>query len=216
MTDATVILIPFRGDGGWRSRNLEVVIGQAEQLGWPVHLGDSGDAPFSIARTWNLLADEAGDWDHAVRWAADFMIEDLSSIVEAVDRCEYYTFAFDRITHLDERETAEVHAGGEFPTRNDKLPFGGVNVVTREAWDVIGGFDPRFLGWGHEDRAFVHAVETLFGKRQRVPGRMFNLWHPRDTDPDYWARREGNLQMYRDDYRSIADPEALREFLAKR
>lgn len=213
---ATVILIPFRGDGGWRSRNFELVHAQASRLGWPVHVGDSGDEPFSIARTWNQLANEAGGWDRAVRWAADFLIEDLSSVVDAVERCEHYTFAFDHVTKLNEVETTKAHAGGQLPTRDDKVPFGGINVITRELWDTVGGFDPRFLGWGHEDRAFVHAVEVLFGARHRVPGRMFNLWHPRGDNRNYWARRHCNLKLYRDDYLSITDPDEMRAFLAAR
>lgn len=214
---ATVIWIPFRGDGGWRSANFEAVYAQAASLGYPVVVEDSGDEPFSIARTWNRCA-AARPWDVAIRWAADFLLVDPTTVHAAVAAGHHYTFAFDTVSTLDERQTVEVHRHGPRSFKRSKLPFGGINVVTRTMWEDVGGFDPRFFGWGHEDRAFVHAVEVLHGPRRRVPGHMLNLWHPKRTDvptDPYFTRQEANLALWRE-YQSIVEPDKLRAFLAAR
>lgn len=220
----TVVLVPFRGDSGWRDKNFGLVMQQVEALGFPVFVGDSGDEPFSIARTWNMLSDEAGDWDRAIHWAADFLLVDPHRSIEralAVDH--HYVLAFDSCTSLNGAQTAALHgtdvaAGFEAPPPG-RLPFGGVKVIGRAMWDDVGGFDHRFLGWGHEDRAFVHAMEVLHGPRVRTAGgHMVNLWHPKRSQRPrdaYFASRHQNLRLWRQ-YEAITDPGELRAFLDRR
>src|SRR5690606_20504372 len=132
----------------------------------------------SIGRTWNRCASER-PWDRAIRWAADFVMLDPSSVLRALEVDHHYVLAMDVCSTLSGDQTEAVHLYGPkwFPPTG--LPFGGVNVVSRAMWEDVGGFDERFVGWGHEDRAFVHAVEVLHGPRARVPGHMLNLWHPK-------------------------------------
>lgn len=214
---STVIWIPFRGDGGWRDRNFEVAHRQATSLGFPVWVHDSGDQPFSIARTWNELGERDG-WDRAILWGADFVLVDPSSVHAALAVDHHWVFAFDRVSTLNAFATRIVHRHGprEFPPSN--LPFGGIRVITRSMWETVGGYDSRFLGWGHEDRAHVHCVEMLCGPRRRVPGHMLNLWHPKRRQlpsAAYFARQTKNLELLRE-YQAITDPGDLRRFLAAR
>jgi hypothetical protein len=56
-------------------------------------------------------------------------------------------------------------------------------VVTREAFEKVGGFDTGFVGWGFEDTAFVYVVEAEYGKMPpRGKGALVHLWHPPAAD----------------------------------
>ncbi len=51
--------------------------------------------------------------------------------------------------------------------------------MSRNTFIVAGGFDERFIGWGGDDDAFVHALETLCGNYIKLGREVFHLWHPR-------------------------------------
>ncbi|MFF2448550.1 galactosyltransferase-related protein [Neobacillus sp. NPDC058068] len=55
---------------------------------------------------------------------------------------------------------------------------GKLNVIPRKNFEAVGGFDERFVGWGGEDDAFSHAVNTLCGHFVNYRARIFHLWHP--------------------------------------
>lgn len=63
---------------------------------------------------------------------------------------------------------------------------GGIVVVHRDAYNAVGGIDPRFFGWGGEDISFARALDTLAGAGWRGDAPMWHLWHVRQ------ARRPGN------------------------
>lgn len=53
-----------------------------------------------------------------------------------------------------------------------------IQIMPREAFELAGGMDTRFYGWGGEDVAFMHAVDTLFGQHKTAPNGVIHLWHP--------------------------------------
>lgn len=55
---------------------------------------------------------------------------------------------------------------------------GGILAITRRAYDTVGGIDPRFEGWGGEDRSLELALNTLVGRVPFGPAPFFHLWHP--------------------------------------
>lgn len=63
---------------------------------------------------------------------------------------------------------------------------GGIVVLTRDAYDTVGGIDPRFVGWGGEDISFARALDTLVGPCLRFDAPMWHFWHERQE------RRPGN------------------------
>ena len=53
-----------------------------------------------------------------------------------------------------------------------------IQILPREAFDLVGGMDERFAGWGGEDVSFMHVVDTLYGKHKTTQNGVIHLWHP--------------------------------------
>lgn len=64
---------------------------------------------------------------------------------------------------------------------------GFCHVLPRSAFEMVGGMDERFRGWGGEDGAFKMSVNTLWGSADRLHGTLVSLWH--DRPRDYMGRR---------------------------
>lgn len=52
-------------------------------------------------------------------------------------------------------------------------------ILPREAFIAVHGMDARMRGWGSEDRAFVLALNTLWGLYRKTPNLILHLWHRR-------------------------------------
>ncbi len=68
-----------------------------------------------------------------------------------------------------------------------------VIVVMRDDFERVGGFDPRFRGWGAEDVSFALACRTLVGKTKILMGESFALYHqrPRTEGRRVWDKDTG-------------------------
>lgn len=66
-------------------------------------------------------------------------------------------------------------------------PGGGLVVLSRATYDLVGGIDPRFVGWGGEDISFARALDTLAGPAFRMREPMWHLWH--EPQPTVLPRR---------------------------
>lgn len=66
--------------------------------------------------------------------------------------------------------------------------FGAMaQVMPREAFEVVGGWDERFAGWGGEDVSFARALDTLWGKHRSLDAPIFHLWHPTGPPSQQWT-----------------------------
>lgn len=197
----TVILVPWRTDHGPRERIYRHVRTQLGTIGLPIFEGDTTEHPFNICGAWNTASAAAGAWDVAILWGADFELEDATTALDAAVKAAAghpYVFAFDRVTKLTLRETDRALTGQRTPNRSDPLPFGGVRAMHRHWWNRVGGYDERFTGWGHGDRAFVHQLRKHGGEPSRVPGRMIMHRHPgraHQTNDPYYAHQEANRAL---------------------
>jgi len=65
----------------------------------------------------------------------------------------------------------------------------GIQIMPREAFEEVGGWDPRFRGWGGEDHAAMRAVDTLYWRHKTLPGQLLHIWHPmlRPQGTDDWV-----------------------------
>ena len=58
--------------------------------------------------------------------------------------------------------------------------FGAMcQIVPREAFILVGGFDTRHRGWGSDDHDMVLALNELWGHFKTTPNDILHLWHPR-------------------------------------
>ncbi len=71
-----------------------------------------------------------------------------------------------------------VHRGFCIRQPYPGLPGGGITVLSRSAYETVGGIDHRFYGWGGEDLSFGWALTTLVGPGGRLQGDLWHLWHP--------------------------------------
>lgn len=53
-----------------------------------------------------------------------------------------------------------------------------IQIMPREAFELVGGWDPRFRGWGGEDHAAMRAMDTLYTIHKTLPGQVLHVWHP--------------------------------------
>lgn len=54
----------------------------------------------------------------------------------------------------------------------------GIQIMPREAFEEVGGWDPRFRGWGGEDHAAMRAMDTLYWRHKTMPTQYLHIWHP--------------------------------------
>jgi len=53
-----------------------------------------------------------------------------------------------------------------------------IQIMPREAFELVGGMDERFHGWGGEDVAFMQALDTLYARHKTTDNEVLHLWHP--------------------------------------
>lgn len=132
-------------------------------------------------------------------------------------------------------EQVTAHPPG---TPNDELPLlthraaldrniyqgsagGGAVAVSSSAYSEVGGFDPRFVGWGGEDVSFGRALETLCGPPSSLGAPMWHLWHPPQRRPDnpHPVQRKASIESdelsgrYRD---ACGDPARMKALIDER
>lgn len=92
----------------------------------------------------------------------------------------------------------------------------GLMLVTREAWDTVGGYDETFTGWGWEDFAIVVALETLVHGVVRTEGFALHLDHERLPSAKRIREKSQMEVLYRPYIEHHGDPDALRAVLVER
>jgi GT2 family glycosyltransferase len=52
-----------------------------------------------------------------------------------------------------------------------------IMIMPREAFEDVGGMDPRFAGWGGEDVSAMRAIDTIYSPHKTVDYSVFHLYH---------------------------------------
>lgn len=183
------VLIPYRPSTPLRVRAYEIVRSYYADLfpDWNVIVCDdpTGGA-FACGRAINAALSQARadvvvyqDADSLVHWpqltrAVTAAADARPVMVKAFTDYRRLSAAW-RPTHWRD----VMHPPDEYVEwRQSPVCAMGVTAVDRKAWRKIGGFDPRFDGWGYDDIA----LETLAGATigiDRIDGPLYHMHHER-------------------------------------
>jgi hypothetical protein len=154
---------------------------------WPIYEGQHTEGPFNRSAAINAAARAAGDWDVAVIIDADIIAnaDAVRAGVEIAASTNMMVVSHDERIMLTQQGTNKILNGyrGNWRVKGIQERVYGdsvscVVIVSRQLWDLVGGFDELFSGWGYEDTAFRIAAETLTGKPLiRLSSELFHLWH---------------------------------------
>jgi len=123
----------------------------------------------------------------------------------------YYQLTGKDTRDLLRRHPSDALTPPKVPRWSSDQGNAGMLVVTRQAWDLVQGYDERFEKWGWEDWAFADAMATLVHPVVRVPGYVLHLCHPRPIDK---SKKQGKKLSER--YAAAhGDPEAMLGILSE-
>jgi glycosyltransferase involved in cell wall biosynthesis len=192
-------LVPFRSNGDeHRQRAFDYVVSSLRSFPDSEIVIGNNVGEFNRSRARNLAALRAKG-DVFVFLDADSVIDDHGYILSAIHIAHRsgWCLPFSTYASLTEQCTL-LYIGDEdipdpyewddinhhyyehvFPSRETPEPaVAGCVVVSRAAFEAVGGYDERFIGWGFEDRAFIRSLEVMVKPMLRGSGTIYHLWHP--------------------------------------
>ncbi len=186
------VLFPYRGDDGHRDRLFGYVL-----RWWEVYfpeaqicVGRNFEHPFNRGAARNDAYKQA---EGSVIIVADAdtiptVYGVKTGIADAVaEKVWCIPYAEERYYNLKEDMTQRVLEAGVqtmiFEPHNGEYEhkitsWAGCLIVPRNAWEVVGGYDERFIGWGYEDNSQYLKLDALWGPHRRQDSYICHLWHP--------------------------------------
>jgi hypothetical protein len=173
------VLVPFRGDGGWRDTVWEHCRKLWEALPYELVIGAcADDGPFNIAQAFNDAACRASG-DIFILYGAD-QLPDRDRIEWAAQQLETHKWCalYANTAGYGETSTNAILQGYAL----DRVPLGdaapfctAIIAIRADSWVR---FDERFIGWGGEDTAWRMVLETIYGPTPPPTGTLRCLYHP--------------------------------------
>lgn len=224
MSPAVRLVVPRRPDGGRRDRLWEFCEAWWSERfpEWELVVSDSDpDRPFNRGQAINRGS--LGHWDVLVALDGDVVAdaEQVAAAVALAADSGRLTLAYDEYAALDRQMSDKVLAGhsGRWTHRPSPVARSHVSsivAIPRPLWSAIDGFDPRCEGWGFDDTILAHTARVLGGGIERVPGKVYHLWHPPSAHakPDDPHRQAAALLANR--YFAELDPIRMFTLVAER
>lgn len=216
------ILMPIATFGcEWRERAYRYTVDHYRRSHptWHLIIGTS-DIPWSkgaaIANAFDI-----SEADMLVLADADsFVDRDVLCAAVAAARADGWAMPHAMVHRLSQRATEAVYAGAPVNLADlDRGAYrgvkgGGIVAITRDAYETVGGIDPRFEGWGGEDLSLAYALDTLVTTGARMGGDLIHLWHPHPA-PNLRGSPEAEVLV--DRYlKARHKPDVIRALIAER
>lgn len=217
-----VVGVPFR-DGGCHHRAAawRRVSSHLDGLPFPTVVADDGGEIFSRGASLNQVFTTT-DADVVIGMDADTLVP-LERLTEAADlaaEAPGLVQPFDEWVYVGRQETIRVlnsslspwKAKGQWrcPVSPTVPCLGTCNVLSRETWELAGGWLSGFRGWGCEDIAFHHQAATLAGPLRRLPGPAVHLYHPKTGKYAAEGTIAANSALMHQVAAASGDPAAMR------
>lgn len=225
-----VALVPRRADGGWRDLLWEHcrAVWAERHPDLRIVEGESPTGPFQRSAAINAAAAAAGDWDVAVVIDSDVIASPagVERGVALADQTGALVISHDEKVTLNKAGTRLVLRGytgsWDEPSMVERVwtqpkeTSSCCTIVPRRLWDVVGGYDEGFVGWGFEDWAFRSACQTMSGHPViRLSTRLYHLWHRPAGDANEkapsFARNQARWRRYE---AADGDPKVMAAVLA--
>lgn len=196
----------FRGGCSFREASfIKVRDAYLKIIPWAnVLVCDSKESTFSVSSARNEIFRQSKD-DVVVIADTDILPNNqalFNAIREA--RSGGVHIPFDLYRALTKEDTKRYYLEGIDPDQlsveyESRETQAGIIVINRSCYELVGGFDEQFIGWGYEDNAFGCAVRTLIGPIKRHKGTVNHLWHPTSFRPgsSQLVRNENLYKKYR-------------------
>jgi len=213
------ILIPYGPDGGHRDRSFEYTLARWEHyyphaqicIGTPDLVGDPGR--FNRPQAINRAAQEATGDIYVIADADTTFSPGFTVRPEWTLPALYHKMTQEASETILSKPVDDLFISGA--TEWTGFSWSGLLVLPRAAFELVGGFDERFTGWGHDDIAFGVAVDTLYKPHVRGQYSCLHLWHPEPFMHNYGQPNNEVQRLLAVEYTKAAgDPDRMREVMA--
>jgi len=168
---------------------------------WEIVQGHDDSQPFNRSRARNEGAAHANG-DILIFADADSIYTDFQFVAQGIEALlfsDLWVKTRSQIMLTMEGTEAFLEGYRPHPSVVEKVwrdTTGGIVICSRSQFDLAGGFDERFIGWGYEDTSFQEIMSAIHSPPFQF-GDVYHLWHPKERE----LRQEqpqitANQQMY--------------------